>query len=63
MGLNQQEIEKLNKKIRHNSKSNIFDAESLSDTEFEYIRKKENRELYRLLAFIIGATLLLIIFS
>jgi len=62
MGLNQQEIEKLNKKIRHNSKSNIFEAESLSDTEFEYIRKKENRELYRLLAFIIAAALLLVVF-
>ncbi len=62
MGLNQQEIEKLNKKIRHNPKSNIFEAESLSDTEFEYIRKKENRELYRLLAFIIAAALLLVVF-
>ena len=63
MGLTQQEIEKLNEKIRHNSRSNIFDAESLSEKEFEYIRQKENRELYKLLAFIIAATLLLAIFS
>ena len=63
MGLTQQEINKLNKKIRHNSKSNIFYAESLSDKEFEYIRKKENRELYKLLAFIIAAALLLAVFS
>jgi len=63
MGLTQQEINKLNKKIQHNSKSNIFDAESLSDKEFEYIRKKENRELYKLLAFIIAAALLLVVFS
>ena len=63
MGLTQQEINKLNKKIRHNSKSNIFDAESLSDKEFEYIRQKENKELYKLLAFIIAAALLLAVFS
>lgn len=63
MGLTQQEINKLNKKIRHNSKSNIFHAESLSDKEFEYIRQKENKELYKLLAFIIAAALLLAVFS
>ncbi len=63
MGLTQQEINKLNKKIRHNSKSNIFDEESLNEKEFEYIRQKENRELYKLLAFIIAAALLLIVFS
>ena len=63
MGLTQQEIDKLNEKIRHNAKNNIFNAESLNEKEFEHIRQKENRELYKLLAFIIAAALLLAVFS
>ena len=63
MALTRQEIDSLNEKIRHNANSSIFDAKRLNDNELEHIRQKENRELYRLLAFIISATLLLIIFS
>ena len=63
MALKQQEIDSLNEKIRHNSNSSIFDTKRLNENELEYIRKKENRDLYKLLAFIIVATLLLVIFS
>ena len=51
MGLTQREIESLNEKMQHNSKSSIFDIKHISSKEREHIRREENKKLYWFLAF------------